>query len=296
MPEHTSFFSYLIAQFPALGHNMHAFGKSLQGQPVTAHGAEPLVASAFLMLLVIVLAFSVRTQVSNYDKAVLPEAKLSLRTFFEIYIGYWYQSMKDMMGPRRAKKYFPIVGSLACFLLFANGIGLVPGFMPPTSNWNVTLGCALVVFVVFNYYGFKENGFGYVMHLFGPDRGIFASWPSPSTSSSSSSRSSRRRSFRPPDAERSLDPPQHGRRPSAGHAHARHGSAVSAHPPSRSGDAGGGRSGHGLLPADFGSTSPSPQSTKTSISTCSRSCRRCRRHGPKNTSAPAKFAECFTKP
>ena len=34
MPEHTSFLSYLIAMFPALGENMSAFGKSLFGKPV----------------------------------------------------------------------------------------------------------------------------------------------------------------------------------------------------------------------------------------------------------------------
>ena len=36
MPEHTTFFSYLIAYFPALRENMHAFGQSFFGQRVTA--------------------------------------------------------------------------------------------------------------------------------------------------------------------------------------------------------------------------------------------------------------------
>jgi F-type H+-transporting ATPase subunit a len=168
MPEHTSFFSYLVAQFPALGHNMGIFGKSLFGEPVTAHGAEPLVASVFVMLLLLGLAFGIRRQLVDYDSSVIPDAKLSVRTFFEVYVGFWYGTMKDMMGPKRAKRYFPLVGSLACFILFSNALGLIPGFTPPTSNWNITMGCALVVFVMFNYYGFKENGLGYVKHLFGP--------------------------------------------------------------------------------------------------------------------------------
>ncbi|MDP8999795.1 MAG: F0F1 ATP synthase subunit A [Myxococcota bacterium] len=168
MPEHTSFFSYLLAQFPALGHNARIFGTSLFGQPVTAHGLEPLVASLFVMLLVIGLALGIRGQLIDYDKSVVPDAKLTLRTFLEVFVGFWYGTMKDMMGPARAKRYFPIVGSLACFILFANALGLVPGFIPPTSNWNITMGCALIVFVMFNYYGFKENGLGYVKHLFGP--------------------------------------------------------------------------------------------------------------------------------
>jgi F-type H+-transporting ATPase subunit a len=168
MPEHTTFFSYLVAMFPALGQNMRAFGHSLFGAPVTAHGAEPLVSSLFIMVLLVGLAFGVRRKLVNYDESVVPEAELTMRTFFEVFVGYWYDTMKDMMGPKRAKRYFPLVGSLACFILFSNTLGLVPGFAPPTSNWNITMGCALVVFVMFNYYGLKENGFGYIAHLFGP--------------------------------------------------------------------------------------------------------------------------------
>ena len=168
MPEHTTFFSYLLARFPALAHNMSFFGRSLAGEPVTAHAAEPLAASLFVMLLLVLLAFAVRGKLVDYDKSVIPEAKLTTRTFFEIFIGYWYGMMKDMMGPRRAKRYFPLVGSLACFILFSNALGLIPGFAPPTSNWNITMGCAVIVFVMFNYYGFKANGFGHIAHLAGP--------------------------------------------------------------------------------------------------------------------------------
>jgi F-type H+-transporting ATPase subunit a len=168
MPEHTSFFSYLIAQFPALQQNAGIFGTSLFGQPVTAHGLEPLVATIFVMLFLVGLAVVVRPQLVDHDKSVVPDATLTARTFLEVFVAFWYGTMKDMMGPRRAKRYFPLVGSLACFILFANALGLIPGFVPPTSNWNVTMGCALVVFVMFNYYGFKENGLGYLKHLFGP--------------------------------------------------------------------------------------------------------------------------------
>jgi F-type H+-transporting ATPase subunit a len=174
MPEHTSFFSYLIAQFPALGHNMRFFGRSLFGAPVTAHGAEPLVSSLFVVLLLVGLAFGVRSQVADHDKSVVPEAKLTVRTFFEVFVGFWYATMKDMMGPRRAKRYFPLVGSLACFILFSNALGIIPGFAPPTSNWNITMGCALVVFVMFNFYGIRENGLAYFKHLFGPYIGWWA--------------------------------------------------------------------------------------------------------------------------
>ncbi|MGH7438909.1 MAG: F0F1 ATP synthase subunit A [Polyangiaceae bacterium] len=174
MPEHTTFFSYLLAQFPALRENMTAFGKTFLGhQAVSVHGAEPLTASLAVMLFIAFLALLTRQALANREMAVVPEDTLTLRTFFEVWVGYWYGLMKDMMGPKRAKRYFPLVGALSVFIVFSNFLGLVPGFSPPTSNWNVTLGCAAIVFVMFNYYGIKESGFGYVKHLFGPWLG----WP-----------------------------------------------------------------------------------------------------------------------
>jgi len=168
MPEHTSFFSYLIAMFPAVGENMHNFGTSLFGKPVGVHQAEPVVAAMFIALLVVLLALAIRGKITDYEKSVIPDDKLTLRTFFEVLIGTFYDMMKDMMGPKRAKRYFPIIGTCACFIFFGNAIGLVPGFNPPTSTWSITIGCAIVVFVSFNYYGIKENGLGYFKHLAGP--------------------------------------------------------------------------------------------------------------------------------
>ena len=169
MPEHTSFLSYLLAMFPALGENMHNFGKTFVGQkPVDAHGAEPLAASALVVVLLIVLSLVARGQVKDYDKSVIPDERLSLRTFFEIFVGYFYTMMKDMMGPTRAKKYFPVIGTAACFILFSNFLGMIPGFLPPTASWNVTAGTALVAIGAFIIYGLQANGFGFISHLAGP--------------------------------------------------------------------------------------------------------------------------------
>ncbi len=168
MPEHTSFFNYLIAMFPALGHNMASLGHTVFGKPVDSHKAEPVVASAFVVLLVIVLALITRKQIANHDKSVIPDDKLSLRTFMEVFIGAFYDTVKDVMGAKKAKRYFPLIGTCALFIFFSNVLGMIPGFSPPTSSWNVTLACAFIVFIAFNYYGIKENGLGYFKHLMGP--------------------------------------------------------------------------------------------------------------------------------
>ncbi|MBX3260460.1 MAG: F0F1 ATP synthase subunit A [Labilithrix sp.] len=169
MPEHTSFLSYLIAMFPALGENMHNFGATFLGKkPVDAHGAEPIAASLLVVLIILFLAWRAKAAVTDYEKSVIPDEKLSLRTFFEIFIGYFYNMMKDMMGPKRAKRYFPVVGTAACFVFFSNVLGMIPGFLPPTATWNITAGCALVVLVAFTFYGLKAQGTGFITHLAGP--------------------------------------------------------------------------------------------------------------------------------
>jgi F-type H+-transporting ATPase subunit a len=172
MPEHTSFFSYLIAMFPALGDNMKNFGTSLFGKPVNEHGAEPLVAAIFVAVVLLLLAAKAKADVSDYEKSVIPDDKLTLRTFFELVIGYFYDMMKDMMGPTRAKKFFPVVGTGACFILFSNFLGLLPGFSPPTSSLNITAGCSLVVLGAFTFYGLKEGGMSFISHLAGPWMGF----------------------------------------------------------------------------------------------------------------------------
>src|SRR5579859_4798244 len=101
MPEHTSFFSYLVARLPFF-ENLHKLGHTLMGKPVGEHQAESLLASIVVMILIVLLGILARARVVDYDKSVIPDAKLTLRTFFELLIGYFYDSMKQMMGPKKA--------------------------------------------------------------------------------------------------------------------------------------------------------------------------------------------------
>jgi F-type H+-transporting ATPase subunit a len=132
------------------------------------HTLEPVLMSLIVMGLLVGLASVVKGKITVSDEAVIPDDKLSLRTIFELLVGFVYDTMKDAMGADRAKKYFPVVATAFLFVLFSNMLGLIPGFAPPTSSWDVTMGSALVVFLSFNYYGLKENGIDYIKHLAGP--------------------------------------------------------------------------------------------------------------------------------
>lgn len=169
MPEHTGFLTYLLARLPGLRENAHNVGKTLLGgHEVDYRGLEPIFMSMLVILVLIYLAAEVRGQFRKLNEAIVPDDTLTLRTFFEAFFGYFYNMAKEVMGPANAKKYFPIIGGSAGFIFFANASALIPGVNPPTSNLNVTLGCALLVFLAFNYFGIKENGWGYFAHLAGP--------------------------------------------------------------------------------------------------------------------------------
>jgi F-type H+-transporting ATPase subunit a len=169
MPEHTTFLTYLLSKFPAFAQNADAIGYSFIGHhDPTWRSFEPIVTSIFVIVLVTLLALRTRSTLADVDRSVIPDDTLTLRTFMEAFIAFFYGVTKDVMGPRRAKRYFPIVGASACFIFFSNVLALVPGLAPPTSSLNITLGCALCVFILFNYYGLQANGLGYVKHLAGP--------------------------------------------------------------------------------------------------------------------------------
>ncbi len=169
MPEHTSFLSYFIHGLPpALDHNLQGVKRFYSGEQVDRYGLEPLIWSLLVMTAVLVMAFITRSQITNLDKSVVPENKLSVRTLVEIIVESFYNMMKEMMGAKRAKRYLPMIGSCALFIFFSNIISLVPGLSAPTSSLNITAGCALFVFLMYNYYGFKESGIGYLKHFAGP--------------------------------------------------------------------------------------------------------------------------------
>jgi F-type H+-transporting ATPase subunit a len=169
MPEHTTFLHYLLARL-SLRESADTLGTSVVGHhPVEYRGLEPIVMALFVMVAIVLLASEVRGTFRKLKVATEPESELTLRTFFEVFFGFFYNMAKDVMGPANAKRYFPLIGASAIFIFVSNSLGLIPGFNPPTANLNVTLGCALLVFISFNYYGLKENGWHYVKHLMGPN-------------------------------------------------------------------------------------------------------------------------------
>jgi F-type H+-transporting ATPase subunit a len=76
--------------------------------------------------------------------------------------------LEDTAG-HDALKYLPMIGSIGMFVLMSNLISLVPGFSSPTAQNSVPLGCAIVVFLYYNWVGIAHHGpLGYGKHFLGP--------------------------------------------------------------------------------------------------------------------------------
>ena len=76
--------------------------------------------------------------------------------------------LEEWIGPQ-GRRYLPLVGTIGVFILMGNYMGLVPGLMAPTSSINVTLGCALTVWVYYHIQGVKEQGlWPYLKHFAAP--------------------------------------------------------------------------------------------------------------------------------
>ncbi len=170
MPEHASFLTLILAHFrETLDHNASLLGDSVVGKvPASWQSFEPLAASLLVFVVVLCVAVATRARLVNADEAVIPDDTLTLRTFIEAFLGFFYDLAKSTMDADRAKRYFPLIGTAATFVFFANVMALIPGMPVATSNLNITFGSGIVVFLFFNAYGLLTNGKSYVAHLAGP--------------------------------------------------------------------------------------------------------------------------------
>lgn len=129
---------------------------------ILGHGSMLIV--GHLILVTFIVLFLAKNATKSL-KAV-PGATQNV---FETYLGGVIAMGKDVIGEELARKYLPLVATIGIFVFVSNLIGIIPGFESPTSNINVTLPLALMVFFFYNYEGIREQGvIHYFAHFAGP--------------------------------------------------------------------------------------------------------------------------------
>lgn len=127
-------------------------------------GLQPASADAVAYTwLIIIMLLLVSVIATKAIKAV----PTGMQNFFEVVIGGIENMIVETMG-EHGRPFFPLVATLAIFILVSNLVGLIPGFFPPTANINTTAACAIVVFVMTHVVGIKEHGASYIKHFLGP--------------------------------------------------------------------------------------------------------------------------------
>lgn len=132
------------------------------------HGAEALIHVGVVFTVLSVVAGLGYLKLKDTRGSVIPDEKLTVRTFLELLVGATYGLMKDVMGPKAARYFLPLIGTCALFILLSNLLGLVPGFLPPTASLSVTLALGLIIFMTTHIYGVREHGIAYFKHFLGP--------------------------------------------------------------------------------------------------------------------------------
>lgn len=133
-----------------------------------AHGAPMSVLERFDHLLIAFLAAVVAIGFSAAVRRKLVMVPGPLQQTAEGAVGFVRELVSDNID-HHAERYMPLIGTMGLFILLNNLFGLIPGLGSGTANWNVTLGCALVVFFYYNFHGMREHGVGkYLGHFAGP--------------------------------------------------------------------------------------------------------------------------------
>ncbi len=125
--------------------------------------------STALLVLAIIVFFVMRanSQRAAAQDSAIPDDSLTFRNIAELMVEGIIGMAEGILG-HQARKYVPLYGTFFIFILVSNLMGLIPGFSPPTTNFNVTLALGLLSFTAYNFFGFKEQGIGYLKHFIGP--------------------------------------------------------------------------------------------------------------------------------
>jgi F-type H+-transporting ATPase subunit a len=130
------------------------------GRDVPAGAVIPDYLAMLVVLTLALTAFSlfVRSRLSVENPG-------RLQIVLEDFINGFHSLLDDFVGPK-GRRYLPLIGTMFLLIWLSNLAGLVPGLMAPTSNLNVTLGCALTVWVFYHVQGIREQGIvAYLKHF-----------------------------------------------------------------------------------------------------------------------------------
>src|SRR5579859_4132268 len=155
MGEHASWITLLVNHY--LGGAALALLKALRIRPNNPELPIPEHVVMGLLVLAVgtLLALWVRARLSLER----PGASQQIAEFLLTNpLGFGINDVLEENAGHYWRRYVPIVGSVALFILIANLFGVFPFLTAPTATISVPLACAIISFIYFNWQGFRHHG------------------------------------------------------------------------------------------------------------------------------------------
>jgi F-type H+-transporting ATPase subunit a len=146
----------------------HEGGSSLTFHPLDQFMVRPLfgdgdltaftISNATLWMAICVLAITALFVWGTRSRAIVPSRAQSVA---EVLYGFVHKMIEDVTG-HDGLRYFPLIFTIFCFLLFTNYLGLLPMSFTATSHIAVSAILGFGVFTFVTVLGFIKNGPGFL--------------------------------------------------------------------------------------------------------------------------------------
>jgi F-type H+-transporting ATPase subunit a len=128
----------------------------------TIHLTATVAFTWIVMAILIIMAIIIRMKISTGKKFS------GLQNCLEVIVGAINDQVRDVLGADFKNK-MPFIATLFLFILVSNVLGVIPGFIAPTSSLTTTACLAGFVFLSVPYYTIQKHGFfGYLKHFVQP--------------------------------------------------------------------------------------------------------------------------------
>ena len=160
-----------------------ALNISISAEPI-AHFFGLTITNSLLTGWIVTILLAV--SVYFFSKQIKEKGAPSrLQSFVEFIIEALFGVVESIAGHAKAKRFFPLVGTLFIFILFSNWSGLLPGlaaigireelhgasvlipfWRAPTADINTTLALGLITMIMVQVYGYQYLGLKYFKKFF----------------------------------------------------------------------------------------------------------------------------------
>jgi len=129
--------------------------------------AISIFGAVVVLIFLVIISVMAWRHLKDSEARMIPSGNFTISNILELLVESLLNFMRGILG-ERAEKFLPLIGTLFIYILCCNLLGFIPGFVSPTSIIVTNLACSLVVFVYYNYIGFREEGLKYLKSFFGP--------------------------------------------------------------------------------------------------------------------------------